>query len=249
MSLHSKFLIHWTGKDFCDNADTRLVQDEYVKRLRDTCERGFYMQKGREEIWGVGDKWIKPDIGRVCFSEIGLSRARSHAERYGGLGIGVHRSFILEREGNPVFYVQNGKRGHMVEQFAVIHANAESLAQRLEQSHDDTVAGVLRTGIRDPLRFVMGYVKNMSDRDDSEMKYYDEMEWRVVHVDRLMGRCIVPDEEARGVFRLLLSARDVRIIVFPDDATRLLALKDEFLKDYFMCGWPIVTTLNECGEF
>ncbi len=180
------------------------------------------------------------NIARVCFSEVRLSQAQEHAGRYGDLGIGVHRSFVVEREGNPVFYVQSGKTGHIVESFAHALGKAKELVGNDENK---------RKGLLIPLEIICGYLKNMSEPDKTELKYYDEMEWRVVHVDRLMGKYIVSDEKADGVFRLVLSARDVRIIVFPDNATRMLALRDQFLQDYFGCDWPIVTTLDECEEF
>jgi len=289
MSLHSKFLIHWTGKDFCDNEDKRLVQDKYVERLRDTCQHGLYMQKGREEICGVGGKCVKPDIARVCFSEIRLSQVRRHARRYGGLGIGVHRSFIVEREGNPVFYIQSGSRGHVGENFAVIHINTPLLIRALEmlredkimaealdkafqrameeyakQIQDRTTRGSLeqearrlqmspeevRRRVLNPLLHIMGYLKNMSDKDAPRLRYYDEMEWRVVHTDRLENQGLIAclDRE-HHVYGLKVSAREIRIIVFPDDATRMLALRDESLQHYFGNDWPIVTTLDECAEF
>jgi hypothetical protein len=249
MSLHSKFLIHWTGKDFCDNEDKRLVQKQYLERLRDTCQHGFYMQKGREEISGVGGKYVKADIARVCFSEVRLSQVRHHADLYGGLGIGVHRDFIMEREGHPVFYVQNGSKGHVVENFDVIHGAATRFIDAFEMAGNNAAAARVRDGILGPVRHVMGYLKGMSERDQPELLFYDEMEWRVVHVDRLMGQYIFPDESHPEVHRLRLTPRDVRIIVVPDDATLTLARADQSFQEYFGSGWPIVTTLDESQDF
>ena len=233
MSLHSRFLSHWTGKDFCDDDNKRLVQNKYVQRLRDTCQHGFYMQIGREELCGVNRTTIRPDITRVCFSEIRLSQARRHAELYGGLGIGVHRDFILGKEGNPVFYVQNSWKGHVVENFAVIHATAEELVRTLEEAGKNRDVESVRNNIRDPLRHVMGYVKGMSDENRTELNYYDEMEWRVVDVTRLHGECMFRDENTEGVYRLKVTPPDIRLIVFPDKATRRFAIQDPLLRDYF----------------
>ncbi len=50
-TIHSKFLIHWTGKDFdSGNNINNDIRKEYVKRLKNICEQGFRMNPGTEKI-------------------------------------------------------------------------------------------------------------------------------------------------------------------------------------------------------
>ena len=249
MSLHSKFLIHWTGHDFQDEKDQRAVQGKYVERLRNVCTHGFFMKKGEEEIEGVNKKGVTAVIGRVCFSEVRLSQAKAHAGEYGGLGIGVHRDYIIEREGNPVFYVQNGLKGHVVENFDFVHGAATRLIAAASEAGNEAAAENIRQGILGPIRHIMGYLKAMSKPDQQDLKLYEEMEWRVVNVDRLESDPAYIDVVDQSESRLRVGPCDIKLIVFPDDATRMLALHDDTLAEYFGKDWPIVTTLAECEDF
>jgi hypothetical protein len=50
----------------------------------------------------------------ICFTEIRLSQAQTHAKQYGKLGIGFERDFIMDKGGRPVIYIpykpKNGGR-------------------------------------------------------------------------------------------------------------------------------------------
>ena len=188
MSIHSKLLVHWTGKkdiEKIQNLDER--RSAYLERLKDTCKRGLFMKHGEEHLQGVKASHIKQGIVRVCFTEIRLSQAKEHADRYGKMGIAFHRDFVLEREGNPVFYVQNGTRGHVVEVLA--HAR-----QRLDSTFHPA------------LDVVIGYLKGMGEPNEPDLKYYDEMEWRILQVVRLMGKYIVVEDREKMHYRLILNA-------------------------------------------
>jgi len=181
MSIHSKYLIHWTGKGL--NLEEVHIQESYLNRLKDICCKGLYMNRGRERIYGRGGTSITATISRVCFSEIRLSQVSDHAKLYGGLGIGFHRDFVIEREGNPVLYVLNGDNGVVIENFAHLHKSIKSNGQMLKE-----------------LEIILGYLKNMSDRNDSTLKYYEEMEWRVVHLNRLEDKYISVEDRTKHIY-------------------------------------------------
>ena len=54
-TIHSQFLIHWTGKDFDpgDGMDD-IIRKKYVDRLKDYLQKGLYMKPGNEQFYGVG---------------------------------------------------------------------------------------------------------------------------------------------------------------------------------------------------
>ena len=229
MGIHSTFLVHWTGRDFDLNAID--IRDQYVKRLKNYCEFGLYMMKGRETITGSNSTAVCADISRVCFSEIRLSQAHNHAKLYGQMGIGVHRNFVLERMGSPVFYVQNGAKGVIIEHFDYLHGFLAN------NKYQDMLSR---------LQIIMGYLKNMSNPGDNDLIYYEEMEWRVVHLQCLEGEYITPEDREAGIYRLEIQPEDVKLIVFPDKETKQLALSDKFILDYFQHSQPMMTTVSEC---
>lgn len=113
--LHTKFLIHWTGKKWLQNELCDDIRNQYINRLIDVLQHGFFMKPGNETIWGANKASITAHISRTCFTEIKLSLAAQHAKKYGSLGIGVNRKYVLERYGGPVFYVQNGINSNIIE--------------------------------------------------------------------------------------------------------------------------------------
>jgi hypothetical protein len=95
----------------------------------------------------------------------------------------------------------------------------------------------------------MGYLKNMSDTIETDFNYYEEMEWRVVHLHCLEGKFIMPIDKNLGTYRLKFTPDDVKLIVFPDSETKEMALRDAFFVDYFKQFQPILATINDCVNF
>lgn len=235
--LHSKLLIHWTGRKQANPARRAInprLREKYVDLLEEICQKGLYMNPGEETIHGVNDAWIKAKISRICFTEVRLSQAERHARQYGSLGIGFSREFVMEREGNPVFYVQSGGKGHVAEHLASV----ESYLKKANKEEWEA------------LQTVLGYLKNMSQRNSTDLQYYEEMEWRVVHLERLEREgYIIPDDKQRGLFRLTFEPDDVKILIFPDRKTQKSALKNPTIARFFNKDFPMVATLDECKNF
>lgn len=112
-SVHSDFLIHWTGEDIDRKHDpnwytkrsSKTKQEctkAYVDRLESILEYGLWMTvPEKREIQQEKNYRRTP---RTCFTELKLSESRSHADKYGRLGIGVKRPFVIKRMGRPVLY-------------------------------------------------------------------------------------------------------------------------------------------------
>ncbi len=101
MGIHSKILVHWMGKDIENNSEDKRSQF-YVDRLKNDLQEGLYTKTTDE---AVIRGWIIKNITRLCFTEIRLSQVQTHAERYGKLGLGITRDFIMNRGGRPVIYI------------------------------------------------------------------------------------------------------------------------------------------------
>lgn len=193
------------------------------------------MKPGAETIHGRGGAKIKAAISRVCFTEVRLSQAAKHAMRYGMLGIGVHRDFVVKRGGNPVLYVQNSESD-------IITENLAKTFCFLEDNAKDTEAFL-------QFKLVLGFLKNMSHQNNSEFELYEEMEWRIVHVSRLMGQYFAEEDDDQFLYRVTLVPQDVKIIVFPDYETKQMTIQDDKIRDFFKNGFPMMTTVEDCKSF
>jgi hypothetical protein len=132
MPVHSKFIIHWAGREITKYPPLSTSRSQsYVQLLKKIMEDGLLMKIGSEVIHGRLNKYIQAKIARVCFTEIKLSQVKDHACKYGLLGIGFDRQFICERYGNPVFYVQN----HL--EYGVVIETLDPIRGYLERKKED----------------------------------------------------------------------------------------------------------------
>jgi hypothetical protein len=236
--MRTDFLIHWTGHDIATNR--YLMNDaqrgEYVTRLADILERGFWMTQPPEKIYGANESWIKYDAPMTCFTEIRLSDAEIHTQRYGLLGIAVNRHFVLERLGGPVHYVRN----HCTE--AVI-GNTKALLDAIKTHSNKDLFSFFSVNC--------AFLKAMSEKNTDNFVYLDEQEWRIVHTyGQVQLKNIHETGHERPKYRIPIMPDDIHLIVFPDDRTRTLALEDPRLVVLRQGGkvTPLLT-VEECGHF
>ncbi len=123
-TVHSDILIHWTGRDF-DNAVRENLYDNpardqpsktkddlnkrYIERLIALLRYGLWVTEDKTEDYVVINniKFELPKYPRVCFTELKLSESRKHAFKFGRLGIGFKRLFVIGAGGHPVYYLHN----------------------------------------------------------------------------------------------------------------------------------------------
>ena len=158
MGIHSQILVHWTGKDIENSLDNVKAQ-KYVERLKDYYENGLFSKRTKEAV--IRRKLIK-NLVRICFTEIRLSQSQTHAKRYGKLGIGFTRDFIMNKGGRPVIYIP-------------YEADTCLLEDSIRNAYDKS-KGI--DEIQKPLKWLLAYVKRMSDRNG---EYYEEMVWRLLY--------------------------------------------------------------------
>lgn len=230
MPIHSNLLVHWTCKE------PNTTPEQYIARLKNTIFRGLYLNKGREVIVGNRNTQINADISRICLTEIKLSKVEQHTLKYGKLGIGFSRDFVISNYGNPVTYVTNSDHSSLlVEHYAFLHQFLRTVENREMLAR---------------LEYLMGFVKNMSDVNNNDMVYYEEMEWRITHNDVLeQAGHIVAEDLDRGVYRLHFDAEQIKLIVFPNEETKSIALVDNELLPLIQQHHPILLTLENCKQF
>ena len=60
---------------------------------------------------------------------------------------------------------------------------------------------------------------------------------------------ILQKAKIEGIYRLKFKASDIKVIIFPDEDTRQMSLKDETIRKYFSEHMPIMATLDDCCNF
>lgn len=228
MPIHSNILVHWTGRCIEESPAGRRPQ-QYVDRLADDCEHGLFAKRTTEDV--IRRRKIKRLV-RLCFTEIRLSQAKKHAEQYGKLGIGFARDFIMRKGGRPVIYIpfETDRKGRLLE---------DCIRNIYDHSkHDED--------IRRWAKWIIAHVKRMSSENGDD--FFDELEWRLVY-DESGGNPHFRRAGGQGIYRMPFQARDVRVIVFPDENVRQMAFRDARIRAFFSTGMPSTVTVPDCPDF
>lgn len=230
MPIRSKFLVHWPGRNIseasCDEDAKRVL---YIQRLRDAYVDGIFARKCDE---GTLRQMQLKRVVRICFTEIKLSQTETHTRRYGALGIGFERKYIINRGGRPVIYIPFQAENKLMEdtiRYVYTHSKGE---------------------MRNRLRWLFAFVKRMSDKPLTHVDYQDyleEFEWRVVYGEKLDTGNFKRMKD--GTYRWGFAPKDVRVLVLPDNKAKEMALNDPDLKPRLRTHTPVVLTLEDCMNF
>lgn len=229
-SHHSNILIHWTSKKVSGKSPSEThIQDEYVALLRSIYSKGlrFSRPKAPDVVVGVDCHSILKTKPIICFTELQLSKAQEHARRYGRLGIGFNREFLMKWGANPVFYMQSKNQG-------IVNTNLSGLVNSENKP--------------DWLDVFLSYVKPMGEPCSDKYFFYDEFEWRIVGCK--LGKQL-PDlfVENEGDLWFRFKPKDVMLLAFPNEDTRRKAIADPKLKDIFNDHMPMIVDTSNCHAF
>lgn len=216
-----------------------------MERFLSLLEHGFWMTIPPERLAGLTDgtrpRWVAYQAPMTCFTELRLTAAKAHYARYGLLGIVVDRKFVLERWGAPVHYVRSNADD-------VIVGNAAMLLAWIQKQKDNGTQDADAVMVN--LKFLVGFMKGMSDPDTENFLYLEEQEWRVVHSygQQERGR-ILPTSTDTPRYLLPFSRSDVQMLVVPDSKFREEMHKSEKLAAWIGKPHIPVLTCEEIGQF
>ena len=267
-SIHSDFLIHWTGKDIdtlydeqwyeSDKSKTNKncdVTGKYIKRLHDILQFGLWMTEQNDgALCFDGTSILIPQTPKTCFTELKLSESRKHARRYGRLGIGVKRPFLFDRLGRPlVYYLQR-------------------------KINDDIFLKDYSPNIVN--KNLLNFFKPMNSSTTLNYDLYAESEWRIIYFEELLTNSLIIDpldkknEKEHEYFKKLTPEEQAKLkyliplngwfamIIYPS-----LDVKNKAQQDNSPCGikkqieqikerddiegknWPIEIDLDACRNF
>jgi len=230
--VHPKILVHWTLKDESENSPEACKQ-----RLIDILRDGLLFGSVKEKFPLFEQKVSPIEKTMLCFTETRLSQAISGPNKlpfkYGRLGIGLHRKFVVRNGGNPVFYVN-----------AMDSANIARIMKEKEE-----LKWFVKT-MNDPVQDAQQMW------DEHGFSHYDDLEWRILPDINLRLKSESKDsapalreyavyKNSNGKYYLKLTSEGpcLECIIFPDGKTKDSCLQTLF--NFFRNGnFPIVTTLN-----
>lgn len=194
-NIRSDILVHWTGRDIEERKRTeklswQKVSRLYLDRFVDIMERGFWITKNTEFFDLKGNSWSY-DFAGTCFTELRLSEADVHAERYGRLGIGVCRDWIRRRGGMPVHYLPIGREA--------------SFATEYQKECYDPIKPFLKA-MGQKYKDAPGY---------NLYQFMDEMEWRIVKDACPEFVEIREDDPDNCHGRVPVRPKEIGLVIFP----------------------------------
>ncbi len=238
-TIHKRQLFHWIGKhiDADRSLDSAGRIAAYVGALRGSLTGGLWMNRMDEEL-ALRRRAHRLNRRMVCLTENRLSECSYHARRYGRLGLGFPKRFVLDAGGKPVSYVAN-KQGDLHTRFlleALEAANAQGLS--IGPQLDFVAHFVKPLGARKPpsTRRRAASGAGPAAKPDAlvqrrqygrAMIFQSEGEWRVVEDASLLRRAhpMIRHEHARSYLNYA-AGPDLMTIVFPDRATQQAAMAD-----------------------
>lgn len=279
-NLHRQQLFNWIGNRIDERAPggrlTPALRSEYVDCLRSTLEHGLWLQKPKvPDYIGDGSRvFVHRPI--LCFTEWGLGQSLPHTKRYGRMGFGFPKRFVLKRGGQPVQYIRDASRD------APYSAALLAVAQWFDEQPEDLCESKRFREIRDRFQYLAHFSKKIrKTRDDEDaprkqkpkghkrerhprdvfarnfgtvLHYLEEREWRIVY-DKAIARHLKlaeggPDRPEH--YLPFTPGVDLFTVVLPDNETVSLALAREDIRaKLYPANAPHVTVLSfqDIGTF
>ena len=114
-NIHRQQLFHWIGRHIDEGAGNTGLSDplrkEYVDCLEGAIKNGLWVKTPQNPDQLGDGTLIKVHRPIVCFTEWSLEQIQPHTTRYGRLGLGFPKRFVLERGGQPLIYVRDHCKG------------------------------------------------------------------------------------------------------------------------------------------
>jgi hypothetical protein len=279
-NIHRQQLFHWIGAHIEERAEGRLADSlrvEYVRCLRGALKNGLWAKTPRDPDRLGDGSLVKVHRPITCFTEWTLGQSLPHTTRYGRLGLGFPKKFVLTRGGQPLAYVRDSMRNDpytgALKALARFFKSGELIGhvsrRRLEEmrEHFDYLAHfnkrikrpaqprlVFRTRkakktARLPAKTPDPFVRSFG----TTLHYLEEREWRIVYSAALEdffetgGGPGEPD-----YFLPFLPGRELFTVVLPDNHTVNMALNDSFIRrKLYPVDAPHVTVLSlqDIGTF
>ena len=253
--LHRKLLFHWTGPRPVRALKSRDDRMKYLELLVSILDKGlrYSLPDIKHTEWIVKNE-IRATHPMLCFSEWGISESNAHSGRYGYMGLGFTRKFVMNKRGRPIVYIPNNKsdpfRQALVEMIQAVrggqkdnsklHRHADLLASYLKSYNFKRTTEKKPSNGKSSAKSVRK--KAASYQDDHLLRLdfgglfanLEDREWRIIPKR-------IEDEPQHLKFK----SGDLAMVVFPDHQTLSLAMQcDAIMKRIILPGRPSVCMVS-----
>jgi hypothetical protein len=260
-SVHKRQLFHWFGKDIEQNH--KLSVDEkialYLKYLAFSLKHGLRLTWQSEPLCQPG---LVAAGYMVCFTDNKLSDCIYHSQRFGKMGLGFSKKYVLGHQGKPVIYIRNNR----LDWFA---RTLHDLSNGVSRTNDEKLIAQLRyiTAFLKPMSKSAPLRKSRKAKKTThpmptyptnpayarhygpKLDYYVEHEWRIVLTDSMAQKLAkdTRDDLYRLPYRV---GTELFTVVFPDLRTQSAALQDRVIKKLLVNHTPPINYyhLQEIAE-
>ena len=259
MTYARQQLFHWVGSHLEGPSKFSATEKrkKYVECLRDVLTQGLWMKRPRERDELPGGAQVSLPI--TSFTDWDLRSSGQHTDRYGKLGFGVTKKFVLAAGGHPVMYTHEKSKLNRV--FATLRreVDREGLKEspiatqldfiahyvkrikppvkpskkRRERRSDEVIGDSVTGGVEHPDRVFLRAWNLQST------SFLEEREWRVVYAgqrESLVKRTEHEEDNlAKPTYRLMPRlGYDLVTVVLPDNAAIHYALTDDVIREALM---------------
>ena len=104
--LHRRQLFHWFGEHIDKNKSKSVDEKtaDYIDCIVNSLERGLWLKKPRDHDFLGRNQEFEITQPICCFTETSVLDVADHAKKYGRLGVGFPKKFVLRNGGMPVHY-------------------------------------------------------------------------------------------------------------------------------------------------
>ena len=276
--VHERLVFHWIGSHLENDSslDAEAKSNRYVECLRNSLspDQGLWLNPPRvNDVLGKNEQF-KVTLPICCFTETSLDEIHEHSSRYGRMGLGFPKKFVLDNGGRPVNYIKDHSSDptlksweklqeileqpkireamttHEEEEFDVHFKFVTHFLKRIQQPRSPTT------------RRATGRKKKVAKPKASKLPkrafgaplhYLEEREWRIVcqqdSKPKRPKRAVVNShaemDGGPACFLPYTPGKDLFTVVFPDTHTMAKAMSDpEVHKALLSPGGPHISLLT-----
>jgi len=282
-NIHRQQLFYWLGRHIDERVEngklTEELRGEYLECLRSALRHGLWVKTPQVPDQLGDGSLIKVHRPITCFTEWTLGQSVPHTTRYGRMGLGFPKKFVLNRGGQPVTYLRDSSRNDPYS------TALKALAKGLSSSDANAImksAKVIRE-LQEHFDFLAHFNKRIkhppqprtksakvtsskkkvasskeidpfSRRFGPTLHYLEEREWRIVY-DESIRDFFEPGPGGVGkpdYYLPFKKGEELFTLVLPDNKTVHDALEDSVIrKALYPADAPHVTVLSlqDIGTF
>lgn len=280
--IHKHQLFHWIGRHI-DHPDHG---GGHPRRGLDDAQRAQYLECLRGLLARGKGLWVKPphepdqlgdgsliqiDRPIVCFTEWSLGESLPHTMRYGRLGLGFPKQFVLRSGGQPVTYVRDrARKDPFTRDMMALARHIRAMDFRSEKNEEigrafDYISQFLkridkpepprpgrRRGRRESVIPARPRERDPFQRPFGRtLEYLEEREWRIVFHPAIADR-LIAGGGTPPYYLPIRPGTDLFTVVLPDNRAVNMALNDRRLRRVLLPNdAPHVTVLSleDVGTF